>query len=337
MPLRRLALVALVVAVAACGDSSPSAPFTLAPNTGSATITGTVLGYVDRAPISGATVLLGTQASVADGQGRFSFTNVPVSGGAVVTSNVAGHLFRGVGVSLSQVAGGLTIDLIRDAPPFNLVFYREFARNAFESSQLQALKPWTRAPSFYVKLLVDGTTTRIADQVVTGLRDLFARSVPELSGGKFQMAAFETGEETRPAQDGWVLVTFHQQLGAAFGRSSVGGNSGTIDIRYGITSSPTTNPTNCVTPEISIADHEITHTMGYWHTQNVLTDSFSGTGCPGAPRPEHVRFHAALVYSRPPGNKDPDVDAAPATGLLAPGEGGARPVVSCSWEQVQRR
>ena len=55
--------------------------------------------------------------------------------------------------------------------------------------------------------MVEGATTpasRVSEQVVNGLRDLFARSVPELSGGKFQMGAFETGDDTRPAQDGWV-------------------------------------------------------------------------------------------------------------------------------------
>ena len=322
----------LSIAFSGCGGSS-SNPFTPPSNGGNGTLAGTVVGYFDRAPIGGATVLLGTQATVADAQGRFVFTSVPAAGGAVITANLTGHVFRGVGVSLSQAAAGVTIDVIRETPPFDLTFYREFARNAFESPlQLQTLKPWTRAPNFYIKLVVEGATTppmRVSDQVVNGLRELFARSIPELSGGKFQMGAFETGDATRPAQDGWVNVTFHENLGAAFARSSVGGNSGTMDIRYGMVSSPTTNPNNCVTPEIAMADHEITHTMGYWHTQNTLADTLSGAGCPGA-RPDHVKFHASVVYTRPVGNRDPDVDAAPSTGVLAPGAG-LSPVVSCSF------
>ena len=69
-----------------------------------------------------------------------------------------------------------------------------------------------------------------------------------------------------------------------------------------------TNPYNCESVVIAVADHEITHTMGFWHTANVFIDTFSGQGCPGAGRPAHVLYHAALVYSRPPGNRDPDND-----------------------------
>ncbi len=327
-----LRLALLSIAIGGCGSSPPS-PFAPPPDGGNGTLSGTVVGYADRAPIGGAIVLLGTRASVADSEGRFTFSGVPAAGAAVLTANVTGHLFRGLGLSLSQTAPGLTIDVIRDAAPFNLEFYRQFARNRYESAEPQPINPWTRAPSFYLKLLVEGTTTRVSDQVVSALRELFARSVPDLSGGKFQMAAFETGDATRPEQDGWVLVTFHPQLGAAFGRSSVGGNRGTIDIRYGMVSSPTTNPNNCVTPEIAVADHEITHTMGYWHTQNVFADTFSGAGCPGA-RPDHVKYHASVMYSRPPGNKDPDVDAAPSSGALAPGAT-ARAVVSCYFPELR--
>jgi hypothetical protein len=79
---------------------------------------------------------------------------------------------------------------------------------------------------------------------------------------------------------------------------------------------------------VSLADHEITHTMGYWHTQNVIVDSFSGEGCPGSPRPDYIRFHSSVMYSRPVGNKDPDLDPAPATAVQAP-ESGRRVVVSC--------
>ena len=118
-----------------------------------------------------------------------------------------------------------------------------WVRNALESSNIEVTRPWTRSPSFYVRMVVMGanapTTTRVDPAVVDRIRDLFEKSVPELSGGRFRVAAFETGDEERPAQDGWVNVTFYQQLGNAFGTSTVGGNSGTMSIRYGVASNST--------------------------------------------------------------------------------------------------
>jgi hypothetical protein len=167
----------------------------------------------------------------------------------------------------------------------------------------------------------------VPEAVVERIRDVIAKSVPELSGGRFEMAAFETGTATREAADGWVRITLYPELGAAFGRSTVGGNSGTIDLRYGMVSSPTTNPGGCLTPEVAIIDHEITHTMGFWHTPDVLIDSFSGQGCPGSGRPAHVRYHAAVAYARPVGNRDPDVD--PLESAQSSAAAGPRAVVEC--------
>jgi hypothetical protein len=323
-----------VALTAACGGSS-SSPFAppAGPNAGNGTLTGTLVTYGDRTPLSGVSVVLGSLVANTDSQGRFTLNNLPASGAAILTTGASGHVFRGVGVSLSQTTN-IAFDAIRDALPFSLQFYRMWVRNGYESFELQVTKPWTRAPSFYVQMIVEGTTTRVDPQVVERIRDVFAKTVPELTGGKFQMAAFETGDLPRAAEDGWVNLTFYPALGAAFGTSTVGGNSGTISIRYGMVSSPTTNPYNCLTPEVAIADHEITHTMGYWHTPDVFVDSFSGTGCPGAPRPAHIRYHSAVMYSRPPGNRDPDVDPVPASGLQAPGVQ-SRHVVSC-FESIVR-
>jgi carboxypeptidase family protein len=332
-------LLGLFGLLAACGGGSSTPPIfpTTRPDTsGNTTLSGTFVSYADRAPLAGVSVVLGSSVATTDAQGRFSLTNLPATGAAVMTASAPGHLFRGVGVTLSQAAAGLSIDAIRDALPFSLLFYRMWARNALESSELQVTKPWTRNPSFYVRMIVDSTTTRVDSAVVDRIRDLFEKSVPELSGGKFRVAAFETGDEVRPAQDGWVNLTFYTQLGGAFGTSTVGGNSGTMSIRYGMVSSATTNPNNCMTPEVSIADHEITHTMGFWHTIDVLVDSFSGTGCPGAPRPDHTRYHSALMYSRPAGNRDPDIDPVPASGVHAPGPVG-QTVVACSDSITGRR
>ena len=321
MPMRSLVIALVASATIACGGTeNPFTPPTN-PSDGSGTVSGTLLSYGDRTPLSGASVVIGQTIATTDAQGKFALPNLPGSGAGIITANAPGYVFRGFGVSLSQVPPNLTIDILRDTPPFSLQFYRFWARNGYESPELQATKPWTRSPSFYVRMVVVGptTTTRVDPAVVDRIRDLFEKSVPELSGGRFRVAAFETGDAERPAEEGWVNLTFYSQLGSAFGTSTVGGNSGTMSIRYGIVSNPTTNPTNCMTPEVSIADHEITHTMGFWHTPDIFGDTFSGPGCPGAPRPDYIRYHSAVMYSRPVGNRDPDVDPVPATGVQAPG------------------
>jgi hypothetical protein len=274
-------------------------------------------------------VLLGGSVASTNALGEFRLGTVANSGSAVLTVNASGHLFRGVAVSLAPALTGVRIDLIRDAPPFDLQFYRWFVRNGFEQLELQTTKPWTMAPSFYVRTIVEGSGAVVAADVIDRIRELFARSVPELSGGRFQMAAFETGAGTREPQQGWVNLTFYSQLGAIFGQSTVGGNIGTMSIRYGMVSTQTTNPFGCYTPEVAIADHEITHTMGYWHTPDIFADTFSGPGCPGE-WPAHVRYHASVMYSRPPGNRDPDVD--PSTTLSIQASEATQTKVSCAWE-----
>ena len=331
-PFHALTSGCLALALAsACGGSAPVTPGTLGPPPGGGTggsISGTVVNRDGRAPISGATVLFAGVATATDTEGRFALNGVPSSGTGVVTINAGGHLFRGVAVTLGTSRTDLSFDLIHDALPFSLEFYRAFVRNQYESRTLQPTARWTRAPSFYLKTTVETTGVAVPDDVVGRIRDVIANSVPELSGGRYQMAAFETGTAARPAADGWVAITFYPELsGGAFGRSSVGGNSGVIELRYGMVSSDLTNPGHCLSPEVSLVDHEIVHTMGFWHTRDVFYDSFSGPGCPGSSRPAHVRYHAEVLYSRPPGNIDPDVD--PIESAQIQGSAAPRPIVEC--------
>ena len=238
MPKGSLVIAVVVSATIACGSSSnPLAPPT-DPPAGSRTVSGTLVSYGDRAPMVGASVVIGQTVATTDAQGKFSLPNLPASGAGIITASASGFVFRGFGVSLSQVPADLTIDILRDAPPFSALFYKMWVRNAYESTNIEVTKPWTRSPSFYVRMIVSGATTptRVDPAVVDRIRDLFEKSVPELSGGRFRVAAFETGDEERPIEDGWVNLTFYAQLGNAFGTATVGGNSGTMSIRYGMVS-----------------------------------------------------------------------------------------------------
>ena len=329
-----LALSALAVTIG-CQGGTPVTPGSFGPPTGgntSGTLSGTVVDHDGRQPVGNATVLFGGRATTTDAAGRFTLEGVPASGTGVVTVNAEGHLFRGVAVTLDTHRSGLLFDIVREAPPFSLEFYRAFVRNHFESPVMQPTARWTRAPSFYLKTTVENSEAIVPEAVIAAIRRVVEGSVFELSGGTLQMAAFESGTEAREPADGWVRITFHGDLGSAFGQASVGGNHGTIDVRYGMVSSDFTNPFGCLTPEVSVIDHEITHTMGFWHTRNVFGDSFSGDGCPGTGRPAHALYHARLLYSRPVGNVDPDVDPVESAQLRAPGSA-VRPVVQCRFPE----
>ncbi len=320
----------LTAGLAAC--DGPATPSILLPpgqaDTGS--LAGTLVRYTDSTPIASATLIGGGRIGSTDAQGRFSLTGLPTTGVAAVTVDLPGFLFRSVPFTLSGARTGLTIDLLQEALPFSLPYYRALARNGYESSQLQALNPWTVNPSFYVNMQVAGASgLRMTEAVVDEMQRVITASIPELTGGRRRVAAFERGDVVRERVAGWVNITFFEQ-GDVFGRSSVGGNSGTIELRsFQLSgSNPNTNPNSCFSPEVQVLDHEITHTMGFWHTPDTLGDSLTGLGCPGSGRPEHVRYHAAVMYSRPPGNRDPDVDPSEAARSTAP-TSALPPMVSC--------
>ena len=289
-------------------------------------IAGSVVEFGSSAPVAGAALIMGGSATVTDAQGRFTLTGIPSTGEGAITVSAPGFVFRGQMFSLASARTGILLDLISQRPPFSLDFYRFFVRDGFEGSVLQRTAPWSKNPSFHVTTVVENTTIPVDPAVIAAIEVNFRKSVPELSGGRLQVEAFETGPAPRPAEDGWVNVIFSNDLQGALGRATVGGDSGTIWLRPGLQSTGVTNTNNCSTPEVFIADHEITHTMGFWHTPDLIADTTSGIGCPGAPRPAHTVLHAGIMYSRPRGNRDPDIDPTEILHATAPGRA---PVVIC--------
>ncbi len=331
--LRLLVVLLATLGVASCTDD-PTVPSPLPPPSGNpgetGTLSGTVVGSLNPSPVQGATVLHGTSAAVTNAAGEFTLNNVATSGAVGVVVNAPGYVYRRVVYDMTPNRAGVKIDVIRDAPPFEINFYRAWVRDFIESTSLQSTRPWTVDPSFYFKTLLDDTGTAVPDDVIDRLVGIFANSVAELSGGRRKIDRVERGTSAREPLDGWVNVTFAQNLSGALGRSSVGGNSATIALVYAplLQSTPQNNPYNCELYLYSVADHEITHTMGFWHTFDVVGDSFSGPGCTGTGRPERTRLHSSIMYSRPFGNTDPDIDPASSAQLVAPGSG-RPPVVEC--------
>ena len=337
MKRRPLFIVLSALTVACGGAAQPSAPtLTDPPLTGPHTLSGVVVATQDGAPAAGVAVKVNSTGSstVTTGpNGEFRFDSVP-DGTSFLELSAPGYLTRATKVTVTSPRSGVTLDIIRDAEPFSLGFYRQFARNGFSSAEaLAALNPWTIAPSFYVRTVTDDTGDPVPPAVIEGVRRVIVNSVPELSADRFRVATFETGSEPRERVTGWVIVTFFRSFprAGAIGDASVGGNSGFIRLEYDPDTIDRTG-LGCEARTVAVADHEMVHSMGFWHTGPPSGggsdfDFLSGPGCPGNGRKERTRYHAAVAYSRPPGNRDPDTD--PFNFSLLRADGGMPPVVSC--------
>ena len=322
-------LLVLGAAVATACDDEGDGPSLLPdrPTPGSGTITGTAVHYEGGAPLAGATVVLAGVVATTDAQGRFTLNSVPEAGTAAITVSATGYVFRAALFTLAPNRD-VRIDVLQNSPPFSLEYYRQWVRNGANASAFEATRPWTVTPNFYLRRTMDDGPAIVPDSVIDEIRRVIAASIPDLSGNRIRMGTFEVGDVARAEQAGWVNITF-SAAAPFFGQSTVGGNSGTMRLRYfGGVSNPSNNPRNCSSAEVAVVDHEITHTMGFWHTSQIETDSFSGAGCPGNNRPDFVRYHSAVMYSRPAGNLDPDVDP---PGSAQTQTRARPPVVQCLW------
>jgi hypothetical protein len=316
-----------------CGSAVP-VPSPVSPTESFA---GTVLRYQDGAPVAGATVRYGTNEAVSGADGTFTLAGVD-SGPVFLRSSAPGYLERETWIQIGEPGMPVRLEMIQDADPFSLLYYRQFARAAYDDpgGRLAELRPWQVSPSFYIKTTLEDVDDELPPELLPRLIELFEHSVPVLSGGRFRVSTVEVGSESRPQTAGWVNVWFYRHIEGALGRATIGGDSGHIRLTYDPEREQrsTGAPAPCGSLVLDIADHEIVHTMGFWHTDLDAVPprpSFHSAYCDGASRPDYVRYHAAVAYSRPRGNLDEDRDPViPVTALrpagLTPAVG---PVVSC--------
>jgi hypothetical protein len=279
--------------------------------------------------IAGASVGLRTEAAQGevsswtdtvstDGNGAFSFAAVP--GGTLdLTITCGGCVTRESKVAITGTTQNLQLDAILNQAPYSLDFYRQLARDGFESS-LHNIAPWTMSPSIYVQTVTQDTGERVPDLILNSIQRVFVNSMGDLTGGRFRVQEYVQGTDPHDLQTGWIVVMFYRSrsvfVGEGAGGTVIDGDSlvqsniGRIRLLYDPVgdSQGLYNPMACESLTVAVADHEIVHAMGFWHTSDTFDDFHSGVGCPGSGRPDRVRFHAAVMYSRPPANRDLDQD-----------------------------
>lgn len=262
----RLACLLALLATACGGSPVGPTPTTI---TASGTLTDTVSG----API---------------GSYRETVTRFP----ARLTLSIAGHLQRDVEIT----AAGQTVDLIPTAAPFDLEFYRQFARGTLENASPQTLRVLSAAPSIYLQ------TTGLSAANVAALEQAARLVIPALTGERFQVQTWETGAAARAEQAGWIVVELVNDDAKTCGLANIGATAGHIWLN---TIPRCGDGHQILDPGVFL--HELGHALGFWHV------STSGSVMlPNVRRavmvPALDRYHAAIAYHRTAGNRDLDVD-----------------------------
>lgn len=335
--MKKSAVCALFMTLAACGGGSggsgtpvtpttptnpttPSAPL----NTWSAA--GRVTAVSSGQPVGGATLTPGWDLApvTADADGHFELGAVanPPSSPYPVAVSSPGMVTRDMWFSWSRSARtGVDLTLIRDAAPFSMDFYREYARGMYDHKNdpgaPYALLRWTSAPSFYVRT-IDSIGRTVEPEVLVVTLDALRRAVPAYTGGAYA-ATIETGVDVRPETPGWINVDFKRNTGGrTCGTSYVGRDPGVITLYIDVCSCGSRKVPGAVTM------HEVGHAMGFFHVsdRNSLMFPFAAGDCPAGELSAAESYHAAVAYSRPRGNRDPDKDPNASAAIAAAGMSG---------------
>jgi hypothetical protein len=223
--------------------------------------------------------------------GRFAHTAPGLP--ARVSVSAAGYITRETVVRSATP----TVDLFPE-PGFDLAFYRQFLRNDFQRGNDPRQQLWVlnTAPSFYLE--VEGAKG-VSAQVAERLQEVARRTVPELTGGRFQVTRWETGPTPRAPQAGWIVIERADLGPQVCGRARVGAVEGQIWL----------HSDNVCNLEGVLA-HEIGHALGFFHVSLQGSLMFPQARLSNVnDRPtERERLHAQLAYRRPRGNTDIDVD-----------------------------
>jgi hypothetical protein len=131
----------------------------------------------------------------------------------------------------------VTLDVIRDAAPFSLEFYRQLVRGSYDADGPWPVLRWMEAPRFYVKT-VDQNGRAVEPEVLTVVLEALGRAVPAFTGGRMAAAAIESGTDARGATSGWINVDIvrdpneRQTCGYAY----IGRNPGSITLNNDVCS-----------------------------------------------------------------------------------------------------
>jgi hypothetical protein len=313
------AAVLCLSVVAACGGkgsngstTTPTTPSTPTTPTNTWSAAGQIVANGTGQGVGGATVTPGWSlaAVTADAQGNYQLGDVanPPSTPYPVTMSASGFVDHGVWITWARgPRTDVNFDLIRNAAPFSMDFYQQLVRDTYDRDAGYPFRTlrWTSAPSFYVKT-VDQNGRAVEPEVLAVTLDALRRAVPAWTSNTYNAVTIETGTESRDAPAGWINVLFRREpnVSTPCGQSYVGRDPGEITLWEDVCSCGSIKVPGAVTL------HEVGHAMGFFHVSDRSSVMFpydSGTCARGALSAAEA-YHAAIAYSRPRGNTDPDKD-----------------------------
>jgi hypothetical protein len=313
----RWIVIAASVALAGCNGRSPApAPSstvpagTQPPAQAIVQLSGRVLATVTGEPLAGIAVDIGGQQTTTDASGAFS---VPWDLGGRASSGRAtltgpAILTRGLTIATST-SRDLSLDAIPLAHGFDLTYYRKLVRNTSDAPDgMRALRRWTTAPRVYIRT-VDEAGTPIDDATLAATEAALGDDASAWTGGRFGLVEIVRGPESREGRSGWITVKWPNPAneGNNCGRAQVGVDGGWIELNY------LNRICACGAARVGpgIVRHELGHAFGFFHTgepTDLLKSTLdTQTLCAGRASARE-RYHAAIAYSRPIGNTDPDND-----------------------------
>ena len=314
----RQLLICIALLAAACSGSSPSQPTNTPPTTTPPAtpppivITGTVTATNGGQPVAGATITAAPLTGTTDGAGRYSLSFPAATPPSRYALSGAGLITR---TGFLSNGGSRTIDL--DAfslDTFDQAYFRAIARNGWEQpGALQPLRRWTHAPMIYIRT-IDDTGRAILPEVLQQVVSIVTSVVPMYTHGRFGVAGFEQGTDTRRGQAGWITVDWTRDASQFCGLSTIASEGGFVTLTYDQPGC------SCGSQKIRArtVKHEFGHAMGLWHSGQSV-DLMSGIGVSECDRNITARElqYFEYLYRRPVGNTDPDNDPSSAP-VLAP-------------------
>lgn len=310
---RWMLVIAALLAVA-CSDRSPrpagpsaASPLPIPPPNPIAQVSGRAVATVTGEPLGAVAVELGILSTTTSATGTFAFEIPGVTGAtARLLLRAPGIVDRSLMVSIAS-SREIAVDAIVHGSGFDLDYYRRLVRRAVDQPEAPLpLRRWTRAPRVYLKTVDEGDQP-IDPETLRQTEMAIGDEASAWTGGRFGVAEIVRGVETREGNPEWVTIKWLASASTDYcGRAQVGTPGGWIELNYLYANC------GCRGSRISpgIVRHELGHALGFFHTGE-SGDALSGLpydlGCNGRPSPRE-RFHAAIAYSRPVGNLDPDTD-----------------------------